>query len=82
MSAKQLIDVMVPLSEYATVDEGATLVEAVQALEKAQEAFDRNRYHHRAVLVLDGQKNVVGKLSQLDILGALEPKYELIELGR
>lgn len=35
MTAKAL---MVPLDEYATVPEGATLWEAIIALEKAQEA--------------------------------------------
>jgi len=30
---------MVPLSEYATVPEGSTLFEAVLALEKAQESL-------------------------------------------
>jgi hypothetical protein len=37
MTAK---DLMVPLDEYATVPEGATLWEAIMALEKAQEAVD------------------------------------------
>lgn len=83
MSEKQVIDLMVPISEYATVDENASLLEAVQTLEEAQEAFDKDRYRHRAVLVLDSKKkNVVGKLTQLDILRALEPKYEVMELGR
>ena len=44
-------DLMVPLSEYATVTEKATLYDAVNALEKAQEDFDHTRYRHRAVLV-------------------------------
>jgi CBS domain-containing protein len=83
MTDKKLIDLMVPVSEYVTVDEDATLFEAVQALVKAQASFEKNRYHHRAVLVLDRQqKNVVCKLAQVDILRALEPKYESIELGR
>lgn len=83
MTDRKLTDLMIPVSAYVTVDEDATLFEAVQALVKAQEAFEKNRYHHRAVLVLDRQKkNVVGKLAQLDILRALEPKYESIELGR
>lgn len=68
-------DLMVPLHEYATVSEKATLFEAVIALEKTQSEFDRNRYRHRAVLILDANGNVVGKVSQLDILRALEPKY-------
>jgi CBS domain-containing protein len=75
-------DLMVPLSEYATVSEDATLYDAVLALEIAQEKFEEKhtRYHHRAILVLDKNGNVVGKLSQLDVLRALEPKYqEMIE---
>lgn len=68
-------DLMVPLSEYATVHDDATLYEAVVSLEKAQEEFDHMRYRHRAVLVLDKKNRVIGKLSQLDVLKALEPKY-------
>jgi CBS domain-containing protein len=69
---------MVPLSEYATVSEEATLYEAVTALEKAQEEFDQTRYRHRAILIYDEARKIVGKVSQLDILKALEPKYEQI----
>jgi CBS-domain-containing membrane protein len=65
---------MVPLSEYATVPEGSTLFEAVLALEKAQEEFDHTKYRHRGILILDKDKRVVGKLGQLDVLRALEPK--------
>jgi CBS domain-containing protein len=67
---------MVPLSEYATVSEDATLYDAVMALEKAQEEFDRTKYRHRAILIMDKAGNVSGKISQLDVLRALEPKYE------
>ena len=66
-------DLMVPLSEYATVPVGSTLFEAVLALEKAQEEFDHTKYKHRGILILDKQKRVVGKLSHLDALRALEP---------
>jgi CBS domain-containing protein len=67
-------DLMVSLSEYATVDEEATLFEAVLALEKAQEAFDHTQYRHRAVLVLDRDQRVIGKVGQVDVLNALEPQ--------
>jgi CBS domain-containing protein len=71
-------DLMVVLSEYATVTEDATLFEAVLALEKAQENFEdkHTRYRHRAILILDKDGQVVGKLSQLDVLRALEPRYQ------
>lgn len=68
-------DLMVQLSEYATVPEDASLYDAVLALDKAQQEFSRSPYTHRAVLVYDADKKIVGKLSQLDVIRALEPKY-------
>lgn len=81
MKTYQVKDLMIPLSEYATVGEEATLYEAVLALEKAQEEFDSTRYRHRAILILDKSGSVVGKLSQTDALRALEPKYQEIKDG-
>jgi len=66
-------DLMVPISEYATVFKGASLLEALLALEKAQEEYTHTRYSHRAVLVLDSNGQVVGKISQLAFLRAIEP---------
>jgi CBS domain-containing protein len=75
----QVKDLMIPLKDYATIHEDDLLHQAVESLEKAQENFlaasqDR-RYPHRAVLVVNQAGKVVGKLSQLDVLSALEPKY-------
>ena len=64
-------DLMVPISEYATVSKGSTLFQAVLALEKVQEQYDHRKYKHRAILVMDKHKRVVGKLSQLDVLRAI-----------
>ncbi|GAB6908233.1 CBS domain protein [Desulfosarcina cetonica] len=72
-------DLMVPISEYATVPEEATLFEAVLALEKAQEQYQQNTYSHRAVLIMDKNKKVIGKISQMDFLRALEPQDENLE---
>jgi len=72
-------ELMVPISEYATVREGSTLFEAILALEKAQDEFDHKKYHHRAILILDKNGRVIGKLSQLGVLRALEPKDEDVE---
>ena len=86
MSEYLVKELMVPLSEYATVPEGSTLFDAVLALEKAQEEFDHTKYKHRGVLILDKNKRVIGKLGQLDVLRALEPKdedpAEISELGQ
>jgi len=81
-------DLMVPLSEYATVQIGSTLFEAVMALEKAQEEFDHTQYRHRAVLILGRNGQAVGKLTQVDVLRALESEssgpdeaHDLRQLG-
>jgi CBS domain-containing protein len=76
---KKVKDLMVPLSEYATVSEEATLFDAITALKESQKAFDQTRYRHRAVLIYDKDRRIVGKVSQLDILRALEPKYNKVE---
>ncbi len=64
---------MVPISEYATVPKGSTLFDAILALEKAQEEFDHSKYQHRAILILDKNHRVIGKLTQMDVLRAIEP---------
>jgi CBS domain-containing protein len=69
-------DLIVPLDEYATVCEDASLSDAIQALERAQQEFDHTKYRHRAVLVLDSKGQPIGKVGQLDALKALEPKYK------
>lgn len=76
MKTHRVKNLMVPLEEYATVNENASLFEAIFELERIQAKFDPARYRHRAILVLDDRGHVVGKVSQLDILRSLEPKYE------
>jgi len=72
----RVTEIMVPLEDYATVPEDATMLDAVVALDRAQAEFDQSRYRHRAVLVYDDQNNIVGKVSQMDLLRALEPKID------
>ena len=76
MRTRKVKDLMVPLAEYATVSEEASLYEAVMALEEAQKKFRQAAYKHRAILVLDKKGRVVGKLSQLDVIKGLEAGYK------
>jgi CBS domain-containing protein len=69
---------MVPLEEYATVSEDATLLQAIHTLEEVQARCEDRKYPHRAVLVKNAQGKIVGKLSQLDVLSALERPYREI----
>ena len=75
MKSYTVRELMVSLSEYAGVSEDATLYEAVKALEAAQKKFRESPYKHRGILVYDKNNKVIGKLGQLDVLKALEPKY-------
>ncbi len=69
-------DLMLPLREYAVVSQEATVLEALRALDQAQANLSEGRQKHRAVLIVDEQQNVVGKLGHLGFLKALEPKYD------
>lgn len=70
-------DLMVPISEYATVMVGTSLLDAILALERAQESYTISKYQHRAILVLDHNNTVIGKIGQLRILKAVETRYDL-----
>jgi CBS domain-containing protein len=79
MKTLSVKDLMVPLNQYATVFEDATLSDAIDALESAQAQFDTSKYRHRAILVCDRKTNkVLGKISQMDVVRSLEPKYNLL----
>jgi len=75
MQSIKIKDIMVPTSEYTTVSADATLYEAVKILGNAQAEFNQTKNKHRAILVLENDGRVVGKLSQIDVLRALEPGY-------
>ncbi len=78
MESRAVRDLMLSLDEYATVDADCTLREALVALDKAQLGLTYDRHHHRAVLVLDRRRDVIGKLTHWAILRSLEPEL----LGR
>ncbi len=83
MEKLRVKDLMVPFDQYACIDEDATLYEAVLALEEAQTKQREKQYPIRAILVSNKAGEIIGKLSQLDILRSLEPKYsELMDLKK
>ena len=79
MAGIKVRDLMVPLSDYTSINNGATLQEAIKALCKARKEMDPSKGKHRAVLITDKNGKVIGKVSLLDVLKALEPKYEKVE---
>ncbi len=72
MEEKSVRDLMIPLEDYAVVEEDTTLHDAVMALEKAQAQIPGDRHPHRAILVKDGMGHIIGKIGQLAFLRGLE----------
>jgi CBS domain-containing protein len=81
MQTRTVRDLMIPLEEYATVSEESSLYDAVRALEEAQDKFRKDSYKHRAILVYDKNRRIVGKLSQLDVIKGLEAGYKNLDLS-
>lgn len=75
MKLRKVNELMIPLAEYATVKEEDTLQTAITTLYQSQKATSKYTYKHRAVLVYGKDGNITGKVSPLDVLRALEPKY-------
>lgn len=75
MKDKSFKDLMVPVAEYATVSKEATLAEALKALENENMSYEGGPYRHRSLVVTDEENHVVGRVSQIDIMRALEPGY-------
>lgn len=78
MKTRLVKDMMVPISDYATVSQDATLFEAFKALESEKKRYGDEPYRHNSLVVLDENKHVVGRVSQVDLMRALEPKYSEI----
>ena len=64
-------DLTLSLTEYAVVDEDATILDALRALDESQAALPPGRQPHRAVLVRDARGVIVGKLHYFAFLRAL-----------
>jgi CBS domain-containing protein len=66
-------DLMLALTEYAVVDESATVLDALRALQESQARLSPDRQPHRAVLVRGKGGEIIGKLHHFAFLRALTP---------
>jgi len=71
--SKRVKDLMLSLSEYAVVDEDATILDALRALAESQAKVPPGKQPHRAILVRDRRGEIVGKLHHFAFLRALAP---------
>ncbi len=72
-------DLMIPIDEYSIVDQDDTLIDVIHSMEIPPEQINLNRHPHRAVLVVDEDNNIIGKIGHHGFLMALEPKYNNID---
>jgi len=81
MKSVRVKELMVPIDSYATVPPEATLREAILALDRSQQALTPSQHKHRAILVLDSEGELLGKIALSDIISALAPDFsEVTEL--
>jgi CBS domain-containing protein len=78
MKNKIVKDLMTPISEYETISIEADLYEAALALDKVRKDYEQGIYPHKILLISDEKGEIIGKISQLDVLRALEPKGKQI----
>ena len=79
MEKMKVRELMRPMEEFPRISSQATFVEAVEALEKAQQAFISGKASQRILLVCDEAGRILGKLSPMDVVQGLEPNYDRID---
>jgi len=72
---------MIPLSEYKTISQKASLYDAALALATSQKEFHLSPDRPRTIVVREDSR-FVGIIGQHDLLRALEPRYRDIGLSR
>ena len=76
MEEKHVKDLMIPIEDYAVISEDATIGDALRVMSEMSEKLSLKQYKHQAIQVQGAKGNIVGRLTQADILKGLEPKYK------
>ena len=75
-TTKKVKEIMVPIEKYPTIHKDATMVEAILKLHEAVKTAPPEIPPFRAVLVVDEDGKVIGKVGHFAFLKGLEPKYK------
>lgn len=65
---KKVSELMLPLSEYAVVDDKATVADALKTLKEKNDEYRGKKHPHRAVLVKNSKERIIGKIGHQSIL--------------
>jgi Mg2+/Co2+ transporter CorC len=80
MEKMKVRDLMVSTDKFPKISDTATLFEALSALEKAQEEYLSGESQQRILLVENAKKQVIGKISPIDLFKGLEKKYNKVNV--
>jgi len=80
MEKMKVRDLMVSTDKFPKISDTATLFDALFALEKAQEAYLSGENSQRILLVENKNKQVIGKISPIDLFKGLEKKYNEVNV--
>lgn len=75
MFDKRVKDLMLTVDDYPTINGNASMLDAFEVLSSSQVNVKPGNQPFRAILVLDDEGKVIGKVGHLSFLRALEPKY-------
>lgn len=76
MKNMKIKELMRPIDVFPFISSDATFMEGVVTLENVDEQFKTGKTPERILLVHDQNEKVIGKLSPMDIVAGLEPKYD------
>ncbi len=82
MEKMKVRELMVPTEQFPKISDTATLFEAFSTLENAQEAFLSGKSQQRILLVENEKKQIIGKISPIDLFKGLEKKYHKVDLEK
>lgn len=82
MEKMKVKDLMVPVDQFPKIADTASLFDALFSLEKAQEAFLSGKSAQRIMLVENEKKQIIGKISPIDLFKGLEKKYNQVNVEK
>jgi CBS domain containing-hemolysin-like protein len=82
MEKMKVRDLMVPAEQFPKISDTASLFEALSALEKAQEDFLSGNARQRILLVENEKKQIIGKISPIDLFKGLERNYNKVDVEK
>lgn len=79
MDTSTIQNLMRPVDQFPRISDQAYFHEAIGALEEAQKNFQAGKAKQRILLVENQDGVIVGKLSPMDVVRGLEPRYDKID---